>query len=177
MRRRNVDDVKQAVCGNQAPFQCLLQPQNVGRCRPIFEKAKQFGLPLPESRAALSSQCSQHAMENAVPMVAVPPAPVNVEVSEAGVVEVADTCSMGFVGLIAAQAPGCLDPCKPAVCTAVGSAIGAYMRRRNVEDVKQAVCANQAPFQCLLQPQNVGRCRPIFEKAKHFGLPLPESRA
>merc|ERR1712039_788402 len=77
----------------------------------------------------------------------------------------------------AAQAPGCLDPCKPAVCTAVGSAIGAYMRRHNVDDVKQAVCANEAPFQCLLQPQNMGRCRPIFEKAKQFGMPLPESRA
>merc|ERR1711933_422515 len=91
--------------------------------------------------------------------------------------EAADACSVGLVGLVASQAPGCLDPCKPAVCTAVGSAIGAYMRHRNVDDVKQAVCANQAPFQCLLQPQNVGRCQPIFEKAKQFGMPLPESQA
>merc|ERR1719444_139947 len=116
-------------------------------------------------------------MESLVSMAFMPPASAGTEVAEDAVVEVADTCSGGFVGLVAMQAPGCLDPCKPAVCTAVGSAIGAFMRRRNVDDVKQAVCANQAPFRCLLQPQNVGRCRPIFEKAKQFGMPLPESTA
>merc|ERR1719436_1760999 len=116
-------------------------------------------------------------MESAISTAVTLPAPSAAAMAEVDVVEAADTCSVGFVGLIAAQAPGCLDPCKPTVCTAVGSAIGAYMRRRNVDDVKQAVCANQAPFQCLLQPQNIGRCRPIFEKVKQFGLPLPDSTA
>merc|ERR1712039_721096 len=110
-------------------------------------------------------------------MIALPAAPAVAESTEVGMVEATDTCSAGFVGLIAAQAPGCLDPCKPAVCTAVGSAIGAYMRRHNVDDVTQAVCANPAPFRCLLQPENIGRCRAIFEKAKQFGLPIPESTA
>merc|ERR1712151_36213 len=93
-----------------------------------------------------------HALEKAISMAAILPTPPDAEVAESAIVEATDTCSIGFVGLVAAQAPGCLDPCKPSVCTAVGSAIGAYMRRRNVDDVKQAVCANQALFQCLLQP-------------------------
>merc|ERR1719436_2113077 len=114
-------------------------------------------------------------MESAISTAVTLPAPSAAAMAEVDVVEAADTCSAGFVGLIASQAPGCLDPCKPDVCHAVGSAIGAYMRRRNVDDVRHAVCADQAPFQCLLRPENVDRCKPIFEKAKAFGLPLPSS--
>merc|ERR1719350_368079 len=185
MKRRKLGDVKEAVCADQQPFRCLLKPENAAACKPIFDKAKAFGLPLPGSTAELQAQCGAGAMsieeadpvamasEKAEKMAAAFEAGIDLGAMQSMVAGPGDSCNRGFVGMLSRQAPGCLTPCAPDVCPAVASAIGAYMKRRKLGDVKEAVCADQQPFRCLLKPENAAACKPIFDKAKAFGLPLP----
>merc|ERR1719499_1146322 len=166
MRRRNLNDVKTSVCAHQQPFECLLSGDHAKKCEVIFQKAKAFGLPLPSNTDELTAQCGAHvkAVKEEDPS-ALLGASLDAMISESeveqdlGAMSSGNGCGRGFVGMLARQAPGCLEQCADiGVCPAVDKAIGAYMRRRNLNDVKTSVCAHQQPFECLLSGDHAKKC-------------------
>jgi len=168
---------RQATCADPAPCQGRASPQSVGRCRPCSERAKQVGKPLPASGATQSSQRSHQTVEGVVSLAAMPVTPVDLEEENVAEVEAAGACACGAVSLASSQARVCPDPCKPMMENTVNSTIGACMCRCKVDEVQRAVGADQAPSECLQQPQYFGRYWLMLEKAMQFGSLLPVSSA
>jgi len=175
-KRGGAPAAKRVVCGSQSTFGCYVSSGNIGKCRPLLNKAKGFGFTLPDSTDSLRGYCGGRLQlrgqidENEVveEQALVPAETQGQALASAG------GCSSSIVDAIANYAPDCIAACPHAKCLLV-DAVNAFTKRGGAPAAKRVVCGSQSTFGCYVSSGNIGKCRPLLNKAKGFGFTLPDS--
>merc|ERR1712217_745006 len=91
------------------------------------------------------------------------------------VVESADSCSTGLIGMAMNKYPDarkCLAPCHSS-CPTLNAIMTAYMTRGGQPAAIKEACARKSGLTCLFG--NVQPCMGLVNKAKSFGMTIPTS--
>jgi len=140
------------VCAHQEEFACV--GEHIEVCMPLIEAAKDVGLYLPTTAAALETTCAEG---NA-------PAFLEVEAENHH-----DACNRGLVRQVKNLAPDCINACR-SMCGPLGKAISGYFRGGK-DRATQEVCAHQEEFACV--GEHIEICMPLVEAAEGLHLVLP----
>jgi len=164
------DAVKPVVCSNQQSLDCAFEAGNLPHCQPLFDQAAALGFALPNSTAAMSTQCAASAVQTE----ALSADAVQAQAASAQNSTVTSACTQGLVGQIRAYGKSCIDSCQ-AMCGPLDLAIKAYLFKGGTPAVKPVVCTYKSAFACGLSSSNLGKCLPLLNKAASFGFTLPQS--
>jgi len=81
-----------------------------------------------------------------------------------------------LIAMVTDVAPKCFESC-PEVCTPLGDLIVQYMQTEDEAAVKQEICAEPEPFQCMFAEEHLSLCMPLYTQASEFGIEVPRSLA
>jgi len=155
------DAVDAVVCENQEELRCIFD--NYGKCKRLMRLAGTVGLVIPKTYADMISKCSSSEEE---------------EDTDGGSIAIGNedsrACHRGLVGRLYNVAPECFEACSD-MCGALQKTAIAMVFGGGVSAAQKVVCRYQDKFACPMEQENKKKCSPIVEKAKAFGVILPDS--